>query len=100
MKTSKHYSNDRQYREALIRYLGQGEVIAKFYIDRGHWHGIERHEVTDNAIIIIYNNTTNEIITKLIARPNQIKRYYKDGKYPQKIVDIAYEHTKAGYNNY
>ena len=99
MTTCKHYMNDRQYREQLIKFLGQGKVIGTFYLDRGHWHGLERHELTDNGIIIIYNNTTGELLTKLIARPAQIKRYYPNGDYPRKVVQIAREHTEAGYNH-
>lgn len=41
------------------------------------------------------------MVTKLIARPGQIARYYlAEGRIaPQSIVDIAREHQKKGYNH-
>ncbi len=39
------------------------------------------------------------MITILIARPNQIKRYYAENEAPQDILKLALEHMKAGYNN-
>lgn len=97
--TSNHYMTDRQYREELIRFIGQGRTIGTFIVDKGHPNGAERHELTDTGIIIIYNARTGKLVTKLIARPQQVKRYYPNGDYPQKVVELAYQHTKAGYNN-
>ena len=96
---SNHYSQDRRYREELIKSIGEGNPVAEFFIDKGHWHGVEKHIITDTGIIIIYALGTGDLVTKLIARPNQIKRYYKNNDYPQYLVDIAYEHMTKGYNN-
>lgn len=97
---SVHYREDRQARENLIRKIGQGRVVDTFIVDKGHPNGAERHEVTDRAIVIIYNARTNKLITKLIARPNQIRRYYEaeNRVTPNDILQLAYEHAKKNYN--
>jgi hypothetical protein len=38
------------------------------------------------------------MITILIARPNQIKRYYAENEAPQDIINLALEHMRKGYN--
>ena len=98
---STHYINDRQAREHLIRTkIGYGRTVDTFIVDRGHRDGAERHEISTTGIITIYNVRTNKLITKLVARPNQIKRYYEaEGRVaPQDILNLAYEHTKKNYN--
>jgi hypothetical protein len=96
--TSIHFTRDRQDRETLIKEIGSGKVVKRVVVDRGHRNGPEIHEITDNAIVNIYNQRTGKLITKLIARPNQIKRYYEEGKAPKEILNKAYEHMKKGYN--
>lgn len=98
---STHYINDRQAREHLIRKIGQGRIVDTFIVDKGHPNGPERHEVSDTGIVVIYNLRTGKLITKLIARPNQIKRYYEAEHRvaPEDILKIAYEHTLKNYNN-
>ena len=51
--------------------------------------------VTDTGIIIIRNERTHKMVTKLIARPNQIKRYGIERK---DVIEIAREHQTLGYN--
>lgn len=96
--TSKHYSTDRQERENLIKQIGTGTSIKKVRVDRGHSQGAEIHEITSTGIILIYNERTGKMITKLIARPGQIKRYWEEGKAPKNLVNLAYEHTTKRYN--
>ena len=96
--TSIHFTRDRRDRENLIKEIGSGKVVKRVVIDRGHRNGPEIHEITDNAIVNIYNQRTGKLITKLIARPNQIKRYYEEGKAPKEILDKAHDHMKKGYN--
>ena len=97
---SVHYINDRQARESLIREIGQGRIVDTFIVDKGHPNGAERHEVSTTGIVVIYNARTNKLITKLIARPNQIRRYYEaEGRVaPEDILQIAYEHQQKKYN--
>lgn len=97
--TSKHYTNDRQKREKVINMIGQGTPVATFVVDRGHRNGAEIHEITNTGIINIYNQRTHKLITKLIARPGQIRRYYKNGKAPKYLIEKAlYNTVKNDYN--
>jgi len=75
---SNHYKKQRYKREKFInKYCnGDGKIIDEFVIDKGHKNGLERHCVTDTGMIIIYNAHSGVLVSKLIARPNQIKRYY------------------------
>lgn len=99
--TSKHYTKDRQKREDVIKLIGLGKVVDTFEIDRGHYNGPEIHEITTTGIINIYNKRTQKLITKLIARPGQIKRYYTAGKAPKNIIQKAIDNTvKNNYNEY
>ena len=46
--------------------------------------------------------TRSRIIAQIglgqVARPNQIKRYYAENEAPQEIINLAFEHMRAGYN--
>lgn len=100
-----HYQNERINREKFIEeYIGDGNIVDEFIVDRWHKNGAERHCITDNAIIIIYNEISGRLVTKLLARPKQIKRYYESTgrKRPPnygKILKLAEEHNRLGYNN-
>ena len=100
--TSKHYNSERVSREYLIDFgIGLGHVVNDFVINRGHKDGPEIHSITDTGIILIHNQKSGKMVTKLIARPGQIARYYlAEGRVaPQSIVDIAREHQKKRYNH-
>lgn len=103
---SRHYRSKRYKREKLIKkYLGgDGNVIDSFIVDRGHPNGDEIHEIRDNGLIVIFNVKTGKEITKLIARPQQIKRYYEtSGREPPKEYDevlrLAELHERLRYNH-
>lgn len=99
--TSKHYREDRQRREQIINIIGMGEVVDRFVVDRGHRNGAEIHEIRSTGIIVIYNERTGKMITKLIARVGQIKRYYEAGKAPKNLIEKAIDNTvKNHYNEY
>ena len=97
-----HYKNKRYKREKFIsKHLnGDGKIIDSFIVDKGHKNGLERHCITDTGLIIIYNARTNFLITKLIARSNQIRRYYygTDREPPQSLIRLAEWHESLGYN--
>ena len=96
MKTQ-HFIKDRQERLNFIKEnIGYGEKVASFYWDRGHQNGAEIHTVTSTGLIIIKNYRTKNIVTVLIARPNQIKRLYGDTAVPQYLIDLAVEHQIKG----
>ena len=99
---SEHYKEKRYTRESLISdVIGEGYVIDSFFVDRGHKNGPEIHSVTSTGIIIVHNQKSGKMVTKLIARPGQIARYYvAEGRAaPQNVMDIAREHQKKGYNH-
>lgn len=98
--TSLHYYQDRQTRETLIQTIGLGYSLGTFEIDRGHENGPELHTVTSTGIIIIRNKRTKKMVTKLIARPSQIKRYFQGSitREVKNAIEKAYEHQKLGYN--
>lgn len=95
-----HYSDERASREALITKIGIGEPVASFVVDKGHINGLEIHQITTTGIILIYNMNSHKLVTKLIARPAQIMRYFSedDKPIPYEILNIAMEHEKMGYN--
>ena len=99
--TSKHYSKDRQEREKTIEMIGQGTPVAEFVVDNGHRNGPTIHVITSTGIINIYNQRTHKLVTKLVARPGQIRRYYKNGNAPKELVEKAYNNTvKHNYNRW
>lgn len=102
MATSNHYRNTRNKRERLIQQYcnGDGCMIEGFVVDRGHKHGTEVHSITDTGLIIIHNYRTNRLVTKLIARPQQIARYYKskDVQPPRYLMELAQWHQDMMYN--
>lgn len=100
---SKHYNGQRYKREKFIkeRLNGDGNVIDSFIVDKGHKNGLERHDITDNGIIVIYNAKTNILVSKLIARPQQISRYYcNSGREPPWwLLRLCEWHESMGYNH-
>jgi len=100
-----HYKYKRYRREKFINeHIGNdGFIIDGFIVDKGHPNGVEVHSITDNAIIIVHNYRTGKLVTKLLARPQQIKRYYESTgrKHPSEYDDIlrlALQHQILGYN--
>ncbi len=97
--TSKHYMTDRQKREAIIEMIGKGTEIKRVVLDKGHKNGAEIHVISSTGIVTIYNQRTKKLITKLIARPGQIKRYWKNEEAPEELIQIARQHQKMNYNH-
>lgn len=100
---SKHYDEARYYREMFIdNYLGgDGKTLDSFVVDKGHRNGLERHCITDHGLIVVYNVNSGKMVTKLIARPQQVRRYYDGtGKAPPKeILQLCFKHQCKGFNN-
>ena len=91
----------RERHEYIQEYIGLGDVIDSFVIDRGHEDGPEIHSVTTTALILIQNARTQKPITELIARPEQLRRLYQTvGKQPpRKLLRLAYKHNSERLNN-
>ena len=97
--TSKHWTQDRQKRQELINKIGQGDIIKTVEVNRGHKDGPEIHKISNTGIISIFNKKSQKLITCLIARPSQIKRYYKENEtIPNALIKIAKEHQKLKLN--
>ena len=98
-----HYKNQRYKREKIINecLCGDGNVIDSFIVDRQHKDGKETHCVTDTGLIIVYNLESKKLVTKLIARPNQLKKLYRSvGKRaPKWLLDLAQLHKILDYNH-
>ena len=99
MLTSAHYQKERKKREDFIAFVvGDGNVIKEMVVDRGHVNGLEIHSLTDTGVIIIRNKRTGKLITKLIARPNQVKRFFNKEQPPQWLMTLAKFHEDLHYN--
>lgn len=100
---TKHYKTQRYKREKFINeHIGDGYIVDGFVVDKGHPNGVEVHSITENAIIIVHNYRTGKLVTKLLARPQQIKRYYESTgrKHPpeyEDILELAFQHSMLGY---
>lgn len=101
---SKHYESQRNEREKFIEeHLGKGHIIDGFIVDKGHPKGAEVHSITDNGIIIVHNLLSGKLVTKLLARPHQIMRYYEHTQREpppeyKKVLELARQHQILGYN--
>lgn len=99
---SRHYKTERNDREKLIREClgGDGQIVDRFIVNKFHPRGKEIHELRDNGLIIIFNKNSGRLITKIIARKNQIERYYKNTNKiaPQWLLDLAEANQYNGLN--
>lgn len=86
--------------ERFERVEGIGETVSGFLVDKNHKDGLEKHFLTSTGLIMVRNYNTNRFITVLVARPGQIRRYYKAlGRFaPKWLVDVAYENWQKGLN--
>lgn len=94
---TKHYENDRKTREKIINDIGYGKPVKMIEVDDGHKNGAVEQTLTTTGIIIIRNKRTRKIVTKLIARPGQLKRFFEN-EIPEYLVKLAKEHQSMGYN--
>lgn len=90
-----HHVGMRQARYELVKQLG-GRPILSVVVDKGHENGWEVHTITDQGTVYIGNYNSRKLITFLIARPEQLKRY---GVTNEEVLAKAQHHTQLGYNN-
>lgn len=106
LQNTLHAKNDRNDRLNRIKsQIGSGEPVVSFVVDTGHPNGNEIHTILNNGVIVIQNERTKKLITSLIARPGQIKRYWNNqGKrVPEDLtylLDIARNHQQQGMNGW
>lgn len=93
---TKHYMYERENRKSLVDNLPRGMLLQSFYVDRYHKHGAEIHYVFSNGVVVIVNAKTKKLITKLIARPHQVHRYYDACglTVPMELLGTCYYNTK------
>ena len=99
-----HFNADRRTRHNnIVKHIGDGKYVTTFLCDTNHPNGNELHNIFDNGIILVQNENTKKIVTELIARPNQIKRYWtlSNKELPQTmnyIIEKCLLHEQKGYN--
>lgn len=101
MKTTLHFSIDRQARAKLLEelkapILSVNGKLCIFVVDKGHKNGAEIHVITENAVICIYNQRSKKFVTALIARPAQLERY--GVIIPDFVIRRAIIHVSMDYN--
>ena len=79
---TQHFANDRSYRQNIVDSVlgGAGNVTLTNEVDRGHRNGAERFELTDNAVVYVYNVNTDNLITILFPRVGQLYSRFGEGK--------------------
>lgn len=102
MLTTAHLTNDRATRiNAIKELIGFGKPVCGFKVDNHHRNGAEYHLITTTALILVFNYNSKKLVTVLIARPRQIRRYYEGTEVtaPAELLNLAREHQLAGYNH-
>lgn len=89
-----HLMTDRQARFNFVRQLG-GNVLISYLVDRYHQHGPEVHTILDSGVVMIGNAKSKRLITALIARPEQLRRY---GITDPKLLALAASNVFNGLN--
>lgn len=101
-----HQSEDREERtNKIVSVLGIGTALTSFIVDKGHENGNETHTILSNGVIAIQNENTQKLVTLLIGRPAQIKRYWigLNKEFPMKynnVIEKAKENQRLGRNNW
>jgi hypothetical protein len=85
---------ERMARQHVVETL-KGEVHMSFIVDTNHHNGLEVHTVLTSGVVVIGNLKGKRLITWLIARPNQLKRYGIGNK---DIITKSIQNTRMGLN--
>jgi len=99
MAVSFHYENHRKNREQFIQGKGYdtGKSVALFRVVR---NGTPQLQIVTSTGLIVVKDMKGRVITKMIARPEQIKRLYAGigMEPPEEVLMLAYLHNVNGYN--
>lgn len=91
--------NDREERLSVIKSeIGFGNVIWSEIVDKGHRNGAEIHNITDTGLIIVQNQRTKKVVTVMVARVGQLKRYAIPKSELKSVLRIARHNIDMGYN--
>lgn len=77
--------------------LGDMNYHSSYLVNLGHTSGMEVHTVYTNGVIAIMNATSFKLITVLIARPGQLRRY---GITDEALLRLARKHQEEDRNNH
>lgn len=97
-----HVREDRARRISRIgRCIGFGSVVRRAVVDTGHPQGLELHVLTDTGLVLVLNERSHRLVTVLIARPGQVRRYYEPfgEKPPKSLMDRAFYNTQVRHWN-
>ena len=95
---SKHWIQDRERRNELIKKIGLGIEVKRVILDKGHKNGKEVHVISSTGIVTVFNQRTGKMVTRMIARPGKIKQYYREDEIiPAELLKIAREHQIMKY---
>lgn len=97
-----HFHDDRGARFSRIcRSVGLGHVVRQCLVDTGHPAGREVHMLTDTGVVVVVNARSHRLVTMLVARPNQVKRYYEPfgEEVPKELLARAYRNTRVHHWN-
>ena len=75
-----HFLRDRPTKAKIFneQVAARNPIISNaFLVNRGHENGPEIHFITNNGIVIVTNSLTNNIVTVLFPREDQIREYYE-----------------------
>lgn len=74
---SKHIHERSKRMEIIYNLINNehGKICKIWIVDTGHRDGLEVHVIYNNGVCLIYNHETKKLITGLILRFNQVKRY-------------------------
>ena len=99
---SRHAARDRRERLARVAHeVGLGEVERMCVVDTGHPAGYELHVLTTTGVVLVLNERTRRLVTVLIARPGQVRRYYAPfgEEASDALIARAFENTSVHHWN-
>jgi len=89
-----HESYRKTRRDAALA-LGEFKKHSSYIVDTGHTEGLELHTVTTTGVVVIANLVKKVIVTYLIAREGQLRRY---GITDRALLMLARDHASQGLN--
>jgi hypothetical protein len=99
MCTSYHYSKDRQVREKVItEMIGNGKIIKTVTMQEKNRSFPATYQISDTGIVTILDVSMTMIITRIVASPNRLRRYYQNEPLPEKLLKNAINNIRKGYD--
>lgn len=99
MCTSYHYSKDRQVREKVItEMIGNGKIIKTVTMQEKNRSFPATYQISDTGIVTILDVSMTMIITRIVASPNRLRRYYQNEPLPEKLLKNAINNVRKGYD--